>query len=320
MWLDPNRSYDIIGDVHGCADTLALLLEQMGYQLKGGVWQHPSRMALFLGDVIDRGPHIRQALHLVRNMVDKGHAICLMGNHEYYALAAVTPHPDDPTSFVRQMTPRNKRVALETIEQFEHYLDEWHAFTQWFYSLPLFIENDRFRLVHACWDQILIDQFKQDYPNQKITPEFIQKTLDWGSYEYDIVERLLLGLKLPLPEGRSVVSHDGFVRRMFRAKFWAMHPKTCHDVVFQPDALPLSVANTDLTPEQAALCSMYSVHDPLLFIGHYWCTGMPEPIQNNIACLDYSAVKYGKLVAYRLDNETHIDPNKFVWVEVKKTQ
>ncbi len=74
------RGYDIIGDVHGCAHTLERLLEQMGYHRLNGVWQHPRRQALFLGDIIDRGPRIREALHLVRDMVEAGQAHCIMGN------------------------------------------------------------------------------------------------------------------------------------------------------------------------------------------------------------------------------------------------
>ncbi|MGH8368328.1 MAG: metallophosphoesterase, partial [Pseudomonas sp.] len=38
------------------------------------------------------------------------------------------------------------------------------------------------------------------------------------------------------------------------------------------------------------------------------------------ACLDYSAVLYGKLVAYRLDQETRLDPRKFVWVDVERPE
>ncbi len=49
-----------------------------------------------------------------------------------------------------------------------------------------------------------------------------------------------------------------------------------------------------------------------------WCSGTPAPIRANLACLDYSAVLYGKLVAYRLDQETRLDPHKFVWVEVER--
>lgn len=48
--LDPARSYDLIGDVHGCAHTLEHLLDLLGYHKQGGTWRHPSRMAVFLGD------------------------------------------------------------------------------------------------------------------------------------------------------------------------------------------------------------------------------------------------------------------------------
>ena len=53
-------------------------------------------------------------------------------------------------------------------------------------------------------------------------------------------------------------------------------------------------------------------------IGHYWCEGIPALPAPNIACLDYSAVKYGRLVAYRWDGETPLNADNFVWVEVIK--
>jgi hypothetical protein len=58
----------------------------------------------------------------------------------------------------------------------------------------------------------------------------------------------------------------------------------------------------------------------LLFIGHYWRRGKPAAIQANLACLDYSAVLSGKLVAYRLDQERQLEPNKFCWVEVDRPE
>jgi hypothetical protein len=45
-----------------------------------------ARQALFLGDIVDRGPRIREALHIVHDMVEAGQAFCIMGNHEYNAL------------------------------------------------------------------------------------------------------------------------------------------------------------------------------------------------------------------------------------------
>jgi hypothetical protein len=55
MILDPSRSYDLIGDIHGCARTLERLLDTLGYRVQDGVWRHPQRMAIFLGDLVDRG-------------------------------------------------------------------------------------------------------------------------------------------------------------------------------------------------------------------------------------------------------------------------
>ena len=108
--LDPARSYDLIGDVHGCAHTLEHLLDQMGYHKQGGTWRHPSRMAVFLGDIIDRGPRIREALHIVHDMTEAGQALCIMGNHEFNALGWTTPAPPGSgKQFVREHNPRHAR-------------------------------------------------------------------------------------------------------------------------------------------------------------------------------------------------------------------
>jgi hypothetical protein len=47
---------------------------------------------------------------------------------------------------------------------------------------------------------------------------------------------------------------------------------------------------------------------------------VPAVIRSNIACLDYSAVKYGRLVAYRMDSERHLNNGKFAWVRVDKAE
>ena len=79
--------FDIIGDVHGCYDELASLLAKLGYVFEGEgetvVCKHPEgRRAVFLGDLIDRGPKIVEVLRLVMSMVASGHALCVPGNHE----------------------------------------------------------------------------------------------------------------------------------------------------------------------------------------------------------------------------------------------
>ncbi|NRB40563.1 MAG: hypothetical protein HRU20_19190, partial [Pseudomonadales bacterium] len=61
--------YDIIGDVHGCATSLIILLDKMAYQEGEGVYRYTGaghRKVLFLGDLVDRGPQIRKTLAIVK--------------------------------------------------------------------------------------------------------------------------------------------------------------------------------------------------------------------------------------------------------------
>src|SRR5207249_10220708 len=93
LWNNLRREhgpFDIIGDVHGCFDELRELLKQLGYeiQMHGESEphfrvQHPQgRKAVFLGDLVDRGPAIPNTLRLAMNMVSAGNALCIPGNHD----------------------------------------------------------------------------------------------------------------------------------------------------------------------------------------------------------------------------------------------
>jgi protein phosphatase len=86
--------FDIIGDVHGCCDELEVLLRGLGYEVaavptgastlaNGSVYTHPlGRKAVFVGDLVDRGPRILDSVRLVRSMVMSGSAFCVPGNHD----------------------------------------------------------------------------------------------------------------------------------------------------------------------------------------------------------------------------------------------
>ncbi|HVS36222.1 MAG TPA: polynucleotide kinase-phosphatase [Gemmataceae bacterium] len=96
LWNDRSGEhgpFDIIGDVHGCCGELEELLRRLGYTagasensdpLWGGrSFAHPQgRKAVFVGDLVDRGPRILDAVRLVRNMVQAGSALCVPGNHD----------------------------------------------------------------------------------------------------------------------------------------------------------------------------------------------------------------------------------------------
>lgn len=78
--------FDIIGDVHGCRAELERLLAQLGWQ---GLRHPEGRTAVFVGDLVDRGPDTPGVLRIVMDMVDAGTAVCVAGNHEQKLVRAL---------------------------------------------------------------------------------------------------------------------------------------------------------------------------------------------------------------------------------------
>lgn len=315
------QGYDLIGDVHGCGATLAALLEKMGYRNRQGVYRHPRRKVIFLGDLIDRGPRIRLSVTIARRMVEAGEAHIVMGNHEVNALSYSRRCRDGSgCEWLREHTPRNNRIISETLLQYRDYPEEWEDTLAWFMEIPLFLELDGLRVVHACWDAPLIEQFLAYYPDARIDEDFLYQSVEPDSFAFRVLERLTRGIHIRLPEGIQIHSGDGFTRQTFRAHFWARAPRTYGDVVFQPDNLPGNLEERLLSEQEAARLTYYGPEEPPLFLGHYWCEGIPALPASNIACLDYSAVKYGRLVAYRWDGEAELNADKFVWIRVPQEE
>jgi len=90
MWTNRRNEqgpFDIIGDVHGCFDELTELMATLGYSVekKGDEYRVSTpegRKAIFLGDLVDRGPKIPEVVRLVMGMVEAGTALCVPGNHD----------------------------------------------------------------------------------------------------------------------------------------------------------------------------------------------------------------------------------------------
>lgn len=96
LWNDRTHEhgpFDIIGDIHGCADELEQLLGRLGYEKIASTGHEPGwsnvgyvhpegRKAVFVGDLVDRGPRVLDTLRIVRSMVTFGSALCVPGNHD----------------------------------------------------------------------------------------------------------------------------------------------------------------------------------------------------------------------------------------------
>ncbi|MFF8788849.1 polynucleotide kinase-phosphatase [Streptomyces sp. NPDC015125] len=107
--------FDIIGDIHGCRSELETLLGRLGYALvRDGHGRavdaaHPGgRTAVFVGDLVDRGPDSPGVLRLVMGMVGAGHALCVPGNHE-----------NKLGRYLKGRKVRHTHGLAETVEQLE---------------------------------------------------------------------------------------------------------------------------------------------------------------------------------------------------------
>ncbi|KUM78928.1 polynucleotide kinase-phosphatase [Streptomyces griseorubiginosus] len=105
--------FDIVGDIHGCAAELETLLGKLGYT--DGV--HPDgRTAVFVGDLVDRGPDSPGVLRRVMSMVKSGNALCVPGNHE-----------NKYGRYLKGRKVQHTHGLAETIEQMETVSDEFRA-------------------------------------------------------------------------------------------------------------------------------------------------------------------------------------------------
>jgi hypothetical protein len=303
-----NQKYDIIGDIHGYAAKLKLLLEKLGYRENKGAYSHPERKVIFLGDFIDRGPQIRATLQIVRAMMDSGNALAVMGNHEFNAMAYHTP--DGEGDYLRKHTKEKIEQHRATMEQIGiPYPEEWKTWLEWFATLPLFLDLGHLRAVHASWDAAAINAFQKF---KRIDEDTLRAMAEKGSTLSQHKENLLNGVELKLPEGHFFSDKSGFKRKDIRTRWWEpLAGKTYREAVF-PDSdtvpntpSPAAFTNQDLT---------YGASEPPVFFGHYWLPvdAAKTPQAPNVACLDYSVAKGGHLVAYRWDGESTLLAEKFI--------
>lgn len=284
----------------------------MGYGLsKKGHYQHPDRQAIFVGDYIDRGKHSKEVVQLVRAMQENGSAIALMGNHEYNAICF---HTKGSTSeYLRARSNQNIKQHCATLHSFEDdaFLNES---LDWFKQLPLFFENEYFRVVHACWDAERIEVLKDQFNGEFLLPELLELSIDKNSPLYEAIELLLKGQEMPLI-GTSFLDKDGHERRDIRVKWWEDPKGKTYKEYAVNEFDPATEEKLNIKiPHDYEPTSIYPKNEKPVFYGHYWLEAdIPKLQSSNVCCLDYSVAKEGKLMAYRFDGEDELSNSKFIW-------
>ncbi|WP_299022168.1 metallophosphoesterase [uncultured Photobacterium sp.] len=303
--------YDLIGDIHGHAGELIKLLGKLGYADSGDGYSHPKRKVIFLGDFIDRGEHLSQheeLLLMVMKMVENGHAYAVLGNHEFNALAFHTLHDGD---YLRKHTSKNTEQHQAFLNEFEHKPALKKRILDFFWSLPMWLEIDGIRVVHACWDKKSIQLLQEKSSTRVLSEDLLVEASTKGSDAYMAIETILKGVEVPLPSGINFKDKDGHVRDAVRIQWWNNQAVELGDVAL-PFELDIGEASRSSIPEYVP---RYGEDEIPCFIGHYWLNGQPCVLEKNIACVDYSVAKGGRLVAYRWSGEKVLTNDKFISVE-----
>jgi calcineurin-like phosphoesterase family protein len=303
---------DIIGDVHGCANKLRGLLKRLGYREQGGAFRHPGREAIFVGDLIDRGPEQVDTVNLVRSMVDAEAAQVVMGNHEFNAISFATRDPENSGSFMRRHSAKN-------VDQHKAFLDQvkgaqYLEFIEWFKTLPLWLDLEGVRIVHACWHDPSIHTIADDVDANSMSESFVVKANTKSTSQFEAIETVLKGPEVDLGNARAFMV-KGHCRSGARIRWWLSDAKTLQQLAEIPAAAttpagePYPPLGDEPRPE--AVTYRYESETPVVF-GHYWRSGSLRVDGPSTTCVDYSAVEGGPLVAYRWDGDPTLKDSNLV--------
>lgn len=302
----------VIGDCHGHLKSLQSLLAKLkihGNRIPAGVELY------FLGDLLDRGPDSAAVVSLVRSLCDTGRAHCLLANHEFNFVNYNTETSAGSGEFRRPHSEKNMREVAETFASYRRSYDDPETALAsdiaWFKQLPIALEMDQLRLVHACWHPAHLASFQRRGSGWYLEDSHWDEAWKKGTPCFESAEVLCKGLEAQLPDGITFKDKGGNERSRARVCWWKRTPLRWEDYIRAPGIdftqLPdgVTLPQSDLAPVQ-----------PTLF-GHYWFTGRPTLISKYAACLDFSvaAKSGGYLCAYEHHpGETKLRPSRLHWV------
>ena len=270
--------YTIIPDIH--ADYS---------RLKWSIKIAEDSSIIFLGDLIDAGKNVvepsdRQVLETVKDLISNKKAECILGNHE---LNAILFHRNFCTNNkpLRSHNNAHKLQHKSFIDQIGVKTSEAIYWTDWMLdTLPLWIEHENFRVVHACWSQKAVDIVKQRRPNGYLHRDDLEEIANKETDFALAVELLTSGPEVDLPIGFSFIDSREKERFSVRIAWWNSENATWRDAA-------LSVPNVDDLPEDELpndiKNEIYPKAAKPVFVGHYKMQGTPKIQSHNAVSLDF---------------------------------
>jgi len=159
---------------------------------------------------------------------------------------------------------------------------EFEPFIPWLRTLPLFMELDTFRIVHAVWHFSSIELLDGKSVEED---SFIQETIVKKSPYKKAVSRILSGIKINIPEDLKLKDRFGIERPKGRLKWWLdLRGKPYADCFLSP--MKPDILNRGPVIDELSDLEPYNEKDKPVFTGHYCLPPCEPKITGNVACLD----------------------------------
>jgi hypothetical protein len=282
------HTIDVIGDVHGAHGALVGLLDTLGYASDPhtGSRRRDGHLAVFVGDVIDKGPDPAGALALVKAMCDAGSSMLVLGNPELNWIRDAWRHRADPERFLAATCkhPCRRRMAAALGNdpvRLGIYFD-------WLRTQPLALDFGHLRVVHAWWHEASIEHLRASGIKCLDDKAMLEVSEPYSATRLAI-ERVLCGVEHDFD---SPLKDPGYLSRRQRVAWWN-RPSP------RPFEGALPVSEEAIADAPVATC-----------FGHYGFDAAPGALASRILPCDFGVAYGGPLVATRIvaggvDDPTH---------------
>ena len=283
MFKSFQKEIDLIGDIHGHYDELRRLLEKMCYSFQQNGLNHlENRKIGFLGDFINRGPYSVKVLSLVKSLCESGDAVAVLGNHEFRLI---------------QNSVTGKKIPPEL-----------EPFLPWLRTLPLFLDFETLRMVHAAWHfssiELLLGKSAEE-------DSFIVETLDKKSPYKQAVSRILSGIKIRIPEELNLIDRFGIRRPKGRLKWWKdLRGKPDNECFISP--MTPEICDRGPSDQELSELELYPKTEKPVFIGHYCLPPHISKISGQVICLDGCVTSDKTLWGYHYKGAQKICPSYLI--------
>ena len=193
----------------------------MGYVDRGGAWHAPQgRQAVFVGDLIDRGPEQLAVLNIVRGMVDAGQARVVLGNHEFNAMGYATLDRVRG-GYLRPRSDKNRNQHAAFLAEVGEDSARHQEWGYRFRTLPMALDLGGLRVVHAWWDGEAAKVIERarggaDHPVDDDVLVRCYRDADLKQAR----KLLTCGVEMELPQGSWIIDKEGHKHPDARLAVW----------------------------------------------------------------------------------------------------